>query len=99
MKLLRAKLLQLEEQRNGTPRGFTPAGEPDWTCQVRHYTLQPFTLARDIRTGMAVDEVQDVLDGNLDAFTLASLWRGICREPASLGRARQEPREGSTQTS
>jgi protein subunit release factor B len=41
--------------------------------QVRSYVLQPYTLARDLRTGVETTDVEAVLDGDLDMFLRASL--------------------------
>jgi peptide chain release factor 2 len=38
--------------------------------------LQPYTLAKDVRTGMETSQVQNVLDGEIDDFIQAYLrWK------------------------
>lgn len=39
-----------------------------WGSQIRSYTLQPYQLIKDVRTGFEVGTggVQAVLDGDLD---------------------------------
>ena len=41
--------------------------------QIRSYVLAPHTLVTDHRTGLRVNDVQSVLDGNLDPFIRAQL--------------------------
>ena len=36
--------------------------------QIRTYTLQPYRLVKDHRTGTEVGDVDAVLDGQIDAF-------------------------------
>ena len=36
--------------------------------QIRTYTLQPYRLVKDHRTGTETSNVDAVLDGNVDAF-------------------------------
>ena len=49
-----------------------------WGAQIRSYTLQPYQLIKDVRTGHEVSSggVQAVLDGDVDAFIESYLqWR------------------------
>jgi len=39
-----------------------------WGSQIRTYTLQPYRLVKDHRTGVEAGNVDAVLDGELDAF-------------------------------
>ena len=51
-------------------------GEAAWGRQIRSYVLQPYQMAKDLRTGVEVGNVQGVLDGDLDEFIDAYLqWR------------------------
>lgn len=45
-----------------------------WGSQIRSYTLQPFQLIKDHRSGLSVGNVQSVLDGDLDALIMAWLY-------------------------
>lgn len=49
--------------------------EQPWGNQVRTYVLDPYTMAKDLRTGLQTGEVFRVLDGDLDTFLKASLAR------------------------
>lgn len=51
-------------------------GEAAWGRQVRSYVLQPYQMAKDLRTEHEVGNVQGVLDGDLIGFVEAYLrWR------------------------
>ena len=51
-------------------------GEAAWGRQVRSYVLQPYQMAKDLRTDHEVGNVQGVLDGDLMGFVEAYLrWR------------------------
>ena len=45
-----------------------------WGAQIRSYTLQPYQLIKDVRTGHEVSSggVQAVLDGELDGYVASS---------------------------
>ncbi len=40
----------------------------EWGSQIRSYTLHPYKLVKDLRTGYEVGNAQAVLDGDLDEF-------------------------------
>ncbi|MBP9987288.1 MAG: peptide chain release factor 2 [Bacteroidales bacterium] len=40
----------------------------EWGSQIRNYTLQPFRLVKDVRTGFESTDTQGVLDGDLNEF-------------------------------
>jgi peptide chain release factor 2 len=52
MKLLRARLYQVEEQKRmaEVERLYDAKGEVSWGNQIRNYVLQPYTLVKDTRT-------------------------------------------------
>jgi len=50
--------------------------EAAWGRQIRSYVLQPYQMAKDLRTDTEIGNVQAVLDGSLDDFVEAYLrWR------------------------
>ena len=53
--------------------------------RIRTYTLQPFTLAKDMRTGFSETNVQAVLDGKIDGFVEAYLKWAAEGMPARRG--------------
>jgi peptide chain release factor 2 len=75
LKLLKAKLYRIEEQKRlaEVEKHYDDKGEVAWGYQIRNYVLQPYTLAKDVRTGVETAQVSKVLDGDLDEFIQAFL--------------------------
>jgi len=75
MKLLKSKLIQLEEdkKRSEMERLYGEKGEIGWGNQIRSYVFQPYQMVKDLRTGYTVGDIRDVMDGNLDGFIEAKL--------------------------
>ncbi len=75
MKLLKSKLYKIEEQKQlaEVERLYDAKGEVSWGNQIRNYVLQPYTLAKDVRTDVQTAQVGQVLDGDLDDFMQAYL--------------------------
>ena len=48
-----------------------------WNHQIRSYVLQPYTIAKDLRTGREETDVHAVLDGKLDGFLEEAVRRHI----------------------
>ncbi len=73
--LLKAKLYKIEEQKRTAAfeKVYDEKGEVAWGNQIRNYVLQPYTLAKDVRTGQETPQVFVVLDGDLDPFMQAYL--------------------------
>jgi peptide chain release factor 2 len=70
MKLLRSRLVELEEQRRREElaREKGEAQDVAWGSQIRSYVLHPYTMVKDHRTGYEMGDVNRVLDGDLDGF-------------------------------
>jgi peptide chain release factor 2 len=75
MKLLRAKLYQLEVEKRQAEQKNIEGEKKDisFGSQIRSYVLQPYQMVKDLRTGYEVGEPQRVLDGDLDGFIEAYL--------------------------
>jgi peptide chain release factor 2 len=78
MKLLKTKLLQLEEdkKRSEMERQYGEKGEIGFGSQIRSYVFQPYQMVKDHRTGCETGNIQAVMDGDLEAFIEAKL-RGL----------------------
>lgn len=87
MKLLRAKLLDLEMKKREAELAQLRGEQTEiaWGNQIRSYVFHPYTLVKDHRTGVEVGNVQAVMDGEIDEFIAAFL-----RE-----KARQEAKRAS----
>jgi peptide chain release factor 2 len=77
MKMLRAKLVELEERRRREEiaREKGEAQDVGWGSQIRSYVLHPYTMVKDHRTNVEAGNTQAVLDGDLDDFVRAELLR------------------------
>ena len=75
MKILKAKLFQLEEDKKQSEmeRQYGEKGEIAWGNQIRSYVFQPYQMVKDHRTGFESGNVQDVMDGNITGFIEAKL--------------------------
>jgi peptide chain release factor 2 len=75
MKMLKAKLYQLEEdkKRAEMERQYGEKGEIAWGNQIRSYVFQPYQMVKDHRTGAETSNVQQVMDGDIDTFIQAKL--------------------------
>lgn len=73
--LLKSKLYKIEEQkrRAEVEKVYDEKGEVAWGYQIRNYVMQPYTMVKDVRTGIETSKVQAVLDGELDEFITAYL--------------------------
>jgi peptide chain release factor 2 len=70
MVVLRAKLAErAEEEREAEMARLRGQHvEAGWGNQIRSYVLQPYTMVKDLRTGVETSNPSAVLDGDLDAF-------------------------------
>jgi peptide chain release factor 2 len=78
MKMLAAKLYELEIQKRNAERDAVEATKSDigWGSQIRNYVLDQSRI-KDLRTGIERSDTQKVLDGDLDEFIEASLKAGL----------------------
>ena len=78
MKVLKSRIILLEESKREEElqEMYGEKGEIAFGSQIRSYVLEPFTLAKDRRTGHETGNVQAVLDGELLPFVEAFLhWK------------------------
>ncbi len=70
MKLLKAKLWAIEEERRKKEEAAFKGGykTPGWGNQIRSYVLHPYRMVKDLRTGVETGNTEAVLDGELDQF-------------------------------
>jgi peptide chain release factor 2 len=70
MKLLRAKLYELEMEKKRAEQAEVEAGKKkiEWGSQIRSYVLQPYRMVKDHRTNLEEGNVDKVLDGGIDEF-------------------------------
>lgn len=78
MKMLRAKLYELEMQKRMEKQQAVEDNKSDvgWGSQIRSYVLDDSRI-KDLRTGVETFNTGAVLDGDLDPFIQASLKAGL----------------------
>jgi len=74
-KMLKARLYKIEEmkRRAEVEKAYDDKGEVSWGNQIRNYVMQPYTMVKDNRTDEQTPQVNEVLDGDIDAFIQAYL--------------------------
>ena len=89
MAILRARLVErkMEEREAEMAQLRGVHVEAGWGNQIRSYVLQPYTMVKDVRTGVETAQVGKVLDGEIDEFVYAYLRR----------KAEKEHKKGSGQ--
>jgi peptide chain release factor 2 len=78
MKQLRAKMyeFELEKKRVETRKTEDSKLEINFGSQIRNYVLAPYRLVKDLRSKLAIGDVDRVLEGDLDPLIHAWLvWR------------------------
>nr|WP_242838478.1 peptide chain release factor 2 [Clostridium bornimense] len=75
MNMLKAKLVELKERAHKEKIEDLTGDLKDmgWGSQIRSYVLHPYTMVKDHRTGVQVNDVSSVMDGNLDNFIIEYL--------------------------
>ena len=79
MKILRSKLYEHEQQLKEKERAAQEKKKKDisWGNQIRSYVFQPYTLVKDLRTGVEIGNGAAVMNGDIDVFIEAALKMGV----------------------
>lgn len=75
MKMLKAKLTSLEEQRKEKEKleNLATQKKIEWGSQIRSYVLHPYNMVKDHRTNLQTSDTGGVLDGNIQDFIIEYL--------------------------
>jgi len=75
MSMLKAKLYQIEEDKRAAElnKQYGEKSDIGWGSQIRSYVFQPYQMVKDHRTGEKTSNIDDVMNGDLDAFMEAKL--------------------------
>ena len=75
LKLLKSQLYELElrKRREAEQLINSTKKKIEWGSQIRSYTMQPYKLVKDVRTGFESGNVQAVMDGDINGFIKAYL--------------------------
>ena len=70
LRILKSHLYDLELQKRREKQAELEGQKKriEWGSQIRNYTLQPFRLVKDLRTGHESSDTTGVLDGDLNEF-------------------------------
>ena len=79
MKVLKARLYQLEKQKQDDKIRKIHEGKDDiaWGSQIRSYVLHPYQKVKDHRLNLEIGNVNSVLDGDIDSFIEGALLAKI----------------------
>ena len=79
MKLLQARLLEVRAAEMQADRQKLKGEQREiaWGSQIRTYTMNPFSLVKDHRSGLEMGNVQAVMDGDIDSFINSFLRMNI----------------------
>jgi len=79
MKVLKARLYQLEKQKQDDKIRKIHESKDDiaWGSQIRSYVLHPYQMVKDHRLNLETGNVNSVLDGNIDSFIEGALLAKI----------------------
>ena len=90
MKMLRSRLYEyeLEKKKQVSKKLEDSKLDINFGSQIRSYVLQPYRIAKDLRTRVEVGDVDRVLDGDLDPFIRGYL---IMRRQGGVPAAIEEP--------
>jgi len=75
LKLLKSQLYELELRKRSEAEQLINSSKKkiEWGSQIRSYTMQPYKLVKDVRTGFESGNVQAVMDGEINGFIKAYL--------------------------
>jgi peptide chain release factor 2 len=78
LRMLQAKLQQIEIDKATAEltKAYGEKTEVAFGSQIRSYVFQPYQMIKDLRTGVQTSNIQEVMDGDLDAFIEGKL-RGL----------------------
>lgn len=73
--MLKSQLYELElrKKREKLQELESSKKKIEWGSQIRSYVFHPYKMVKDMRTGVETSNVQQVMDGDLDAFIKAFL--------------------------
>lgn len=77
-KMLKAKLYELEMRKKDSEKQKLEDSKTDigWGHQIRSYVFDQSRI-KDLRTGVEIGSIKNVMDGELDEFIAASLKQGV----------------------
>jgi peptide chain release factor 2 len=70
MQMLKSQLYEIEIRKRNEKQAVIEGNKKkiEWGSQIRSYTLHPYKLVKDVRTGFETSNTQGVLDGDIQGF-------------------------------
>ncbi len=70
LRILKSHLYEIELRKQQEEQAKIEGSKKkiEWGSQIRNYVMHPYTMVKDIRTGVETGNVQAVLDGDLNQF-------------------------------
>jgi peptide chain release factor 2 len=89
MKVLQGRLAEIRErERDEAMSALTGEQKKiEWGAQIRSYVFQPYTMVKDLRTGVETGNIIGVMDGDLDPFMEGYLRKNAERSTAGANGA------------
>ena len=86
MKILKSKLYEHYRAEKEKKKEEIEKSKKDisWGNQIRSYVFQPYTLVKDLRTGVETGNGGAVLDGEIDPFIDAALKQDVLAEAGAV---------------
>ncbi|MBR6001705.1 MAG: peptide chain release factor 2 [Bacteroidales bacterium] len=75
LRILKSRLYDIELKKRQEKQAELEGQKKriEWGSQIRNYVLHPYTLVKDLRTGVSTADTQAVLDGDINEFMKAYL--------------------------
>ncbi len=75
LKMLKSQLYEIELRKKMEARQQIESSKMkiEWGSQIRNYTMQPYKLIKDVRTGQESSNIDAVMDGHINPFLKAYL--------------------------
>jgi peptide chain release factor 2 len=87
MKVLRARLFDYEQKKRDLAKDELEKAKKEiaWGHQIRSYVLQPYRMVKDLRTDHETSNTDAVLDGDLNPFIKAYLYKNLVKPTGGEG--------------
>ncbi len=77
LSMLRARIYEMELQKKESEQELKNQNKSEigWGRQIRSYVMHPYKMVKDLRNNTEVPNCNSVLDGNIDVFLEAALFK------------------------
>jgi len=77
LSMLRARIYEIELQKKESEQELKNENKSEigWGRQIRSYVMHPYKMVKDLRSNTEVSNCNSVLDGNIDVFLEAALFK------------------------